>query len=265
MRFRPALSRLRRTAVLALAVVAGVGVTAPRGWAQGRAGADPVPAGASATRAALTASLAAAERRGDRATAAVVRRRLTEGDLGPGDRLSVTLALDTIARYEFVVRDSQRVDVPPLGSLSLRGVLRSELQPAFVRFYERYYRNPDVRVQSLIRVGFLGAVQKPGYYAVPPDAPVTEAFTANAGGPSGNADLGRIEVRRATQRLYDRKGYERVARDGLTFDEAGLRSGDEIRVAERRQRNTVQVVQTVVFAITALTSLVFLIRTAYDN
>jgi protein involved in polysaccharide export with SLBB domain len=101
-----------------------------------------------------------------------------------------------------------------------------------------------VRVQSLIRVGFLGAVGKPGYYNVPPDAPVAEALTANAGGLAGNGDPKRIEIKRGSQRLYDRKGYERVAREGLTFGEAGLRSGDEIAVGEKKQRNFGQILQT---------------------
>jgi protein involved in polysaccharide export with SLBB domain len=221
--------------------------------------------GASATRAGLTAALAAAERRGDRAASAAIRQRLTEGDVGPGDRLAVTLALDTVSRQELVVRDSQRVDVLPLGSFSLRGVLRSELPDAFRRFYLQYYRNPEVRVQTLVRVGFLGAVQKPGYYTVAPDAPIADAFTASAGGPAGNADPKKIEVKRAGRRLLDRKGYERVAREGLTFDEAGLRSGDEVHVGERKSRNTGQIIQTSVFALSALISLVFLIRSAYGN
>ena len=221
-----------------------------------------VATSSAAKRPALTAALAAAERRGDRETAAAIRRRLTEGDVGPGDRLAVTLTLDTIARYEYVVRDSQRVDVLPIGSFSLRGVLRSELPEAFRRFFLQYYRNPDVRVQSLIRVGFLGAVQKPGYYSVAPDAPIAETFLANGGGPGGNADPKRIEIKRGGQRLYDRKGYERVARDGLTFDEAGLRSGDELRIGERRQRNFGQILQTTLLAISAFTTLVFLIRSA---
>jgi protein involved in polysaccharide export with SLBB domain len=156
--------------------------------AQRTSGNEPaVAASATATRAALTAALADAERRGDRASASGIRRRLTEGDVGPGDRLVVTLTLDTIASYEVVVRDSQRVEIPALGAFSLRGVLRSELPEAFRRFYLQYYRNPDVRVQSLVRVGFLGAVQKPGYYNLPPDAPVAEAFLTNAGGPPATA------------------------------------------------------------------------------
>ena len=153
----------------------------------------------------------------------------------------------------------------PLGNLSLSGVLRSEAQPALLRFFQRYYRNPEVRVQPLLRVGFLGAVGKPAYYSVPPDMPIADALVQVAGGPAGNGDPERVEVRRGSERVLDRKAFTRAARDGLTFADAGVRSGDEVRVSERKNRSTGQLVQTVFFGVSALTSLLFLVRAFYNN
>jgi protein involved in polysaccharide export with SLBB domain len=217
-----------------------------------------------ATRAQLQAALAAAERRNATAEATRLRQRLTDGDFRAGDRLQVTLVIDSATQTELVVRDSQRVDLPPLGSLSLRGVLRSEAQPALLRFFQRYYRNPEVRVQPLVRIGVLGAVAKPGYYSVPPDAPIADAIATAGGGPAPNADLGRVEVRRGSARVLDRRGYQLAARDGLTLSDAGVLSGDEVRVPERKQRNTGQILQIAFFGISALTSLLFLIRAFYN-
>jgi protein involved in polysaccharide export with SLBB domain len=209
--------------------------------------------------------LADAERRGARAEAARIRERLTNGDFRVGDRLAIALTIDSTTQFEAVVRDSQRVEITPLGSVYLRGVLRSEVQAAVRRFYLRFYRDPNVRVQSLVRVGFLGAVAKPAYYSVPPDLPIADALTSAAGGPAGNADLSRVEVRRGNERVLDRKAYQRAARDGLTFSDAGLRSGDEVRVPERKVRSAFQTFQTVFFGVSALTSLLFLIRTFYND
>jgi hypothetical protein len=42
-------------------------------------------------------------------------------------------------------------------------------------------------------------------------------------------------------------------------------SGDEVRVPERKQRSTGQIVQTVFWGVSALTSVLFLIRAFYNN
>jgi protein involved in polysaccharide export with SLBB domain len=242
----------------AMIVVAALLAWASPTWAQLSVSAA-AQTGPNATRAALTAAAADAERRGDRATAAVLRERLAVGDLRPGDRLVVQLTTDTIARYEFVVRDSQRVDVPPLGSVSLRGVLRSELQSAMQRFYTQYYRNPQVRVEPLIRIGVMGAVANPGFYSVPPDMPVADVLRERAGGTAGNARMDRIEIKRGGERVVDRGSYQRAARDGLTFDDLNLRSGDEIQVPGQNRRNwwqTVRIVTSVIFALVAVLGLI---------
>lgn len=219
-----------------------------------------------ATRAALTQSLADAQRRGARDEAARLRERLAYGDMRPGDRLAVTLTVDSTRQLDLVVRDSQRVEVPPFAPLSLHGVLRSELQPVMLRYFRQYYRNPDVRVQPLVRVGVLGAVQKPGYYAIAPDAYVTDLLTEKGGGgAAGNADQGKIELKRGGQKILDRKGYKRAAREGLTLADAGVRSGDELQVPERKNRSTTQILQNVFFGISALTSVFFLIRAFYNS
>jgi len=267
---RRALGGARTAWFVWAALTLAVAAAAP-GRVAAQAGRAPVTRGSTsptavyATRAQLTQALADAERRGARDDAARIRSRLASGDFRPGDRLAVTLTVDSTRQFELVVRDSQRVEVPPLGDLYLRGVLRSEAQPVALRFFQRYYRNPEVRAQPLLRVGFLGAVGKPAYYSVPPDVPVADALVSAAGGAAPNADLGRVEIRRGSERVVDRKAYSRAARDGLTFSDLGVRSGDEVRVPERKRRDVFQIVQVAFFAISALTSLLFLVRAFYNN
>jgi protein involved in polysaccharide export with SLBB domain len=252
---------------LVAAVVAAALGPAPAAAQAGRAPAAGATAstGPFATRAQLQAALADAERRRATSEATRIRQRLTNGDFRAGDRLVLTIMLDSTSQSELVVRDSQRVDLPPLGSTSLYGVLRSEARPAMLRFLQKYYRNPDVRVEPLVRVGFTGAVAKPGFYSVPPDAPLADVLVSAAGGPVGSADIGKIEVRRGQQRVVDRDAYKRAARDGITVADAGVVSGDEVRVPERKNRSTGQVVQTLFWGVSAVTSLIFLIRTFYTD
>ena len=251
--------------MVAVCVAAGPARLAAQAGRTAGDGAPVSPTAAYATRAQLTEALAAAERRGTRDEVARIRDRLGAGDFRAGDRLAVTITVDTARQLDLVVRDSQRVEVAPLGDLYLRGVLRSEAQPAVLRFFQRYYKNPEVRVQPLLRVGFLGAVNRPAYYSVPPDIPVADALVSAAGGTAGNGDVGKIEVRRGTDRILDRKAYQRAARAGLTFADVGVRSGDEVRVPEKKTRSTFQILQSVFFGVSALTSLLFLIRAFYNS
>lgn len=220
-----------------------------------------------ATRAELTAAAAAAAGRHDQREVAAIRDRLRYGDFHVGDVLAVTLTIDSTSRPNYVVRDSLLVDASPLGRVSLRGVLRSEVQGVLQRFFNQFYKKPEVRVQPLIRVGFLGAVPKPGYYTVEPDAPVADAFSRVAGGPAQNADLKKIEVKRGPEVLLDAGGYERTARDGLTFDQVTLRSGDEIRVPERHRSSTFQRIRIAAITLGIVTTVLALIRSyyAYQN
>lgn len=254
-------------ATVLVAVLAAVATFAAPATAQGgiTTGAPPVTTpltDANATRAQLTAALADADGRGDGRGAADLRARLREGDLRVGDEFNVTFTVDTTRQYTFQVRDSQQVDIPSLGTVKLRGVLRSELQATMLRFYSQFYRNPTVQVRPLVRIGFLGAVQKPGYYAVAPDTPVADAFTAVAGGPASNADLRKLEVKRGSERLLDHGAYERAARDGLTFDQVAMRSGDAIQVPAQRRSNRFQVIRTIAIGLSVFVTVLTLIRSA---
>src|SRR5437899_1904004 len=66
---------------------------------------------------------------------------------------------------------------------TLRGVLRAELAPVMTRELGRYLEHPVVSAHALLRMSIQGGVTKPGFYFVPADAPLSEAFMA-AGGTS---------------------------------------------------------------------------------
>lgn len=217
-----------------------------------------------ATRAELTAALDAADRAKRTGEAAAIRARLANGDFRPGDRFLVTLATDTMTHLEMVVRDGPSIEWPNLPVMPLGGVLRSELRTAIVQHLGKFVRNPEVTVVPLLRMSITGAVQRPGLYTVPPDAPVTELLMA-AGGPMPQARTDRVVVARGGREVLDRKAYQRAARDGRTLEQAGLRSGDEVRVPEKSTRNWAQIASYAFFGVSALTALLALIRSGYSD
>ncbi|HZF66981.1 MAG TPA: SLBB domain-containing protein [Gemmatirosa sp.] len=177
----------------------------------------------------------------------------------PGDRFVMTLTTDSVVQRELIVRDSIVVDLPPLASLPVRGLLRTELQPALLRHLKRYYRSPEVRVQFQTRIGVVGAVGRPGYYVVTPDATLNDAMQA-AGGAASNAKLGKVELWRYDQRLMNGKTFTNNVRLGRTLGELDVRSGDEIRVPEKSNRNWLQILWVGSALLGSILSLLFLIR-----
>lgn len=181
---------------------------------------------------ALAANLESAG--GDPNTLGRVRHRLTEGDFRPGDRVQIIVQGDTALSQTFTVWPdlSLHLPSPTVGSLPLRGVLRSELETTVSTFIRRFIRNPVVRARPMVRLSIQGEVAKAGYYVVPADAELGEAFMV-AGGTTSNANLGKSKVERNGRRVMDSDALQNAMARGMTLDEAGVREGDQIVIGRR--------------------------------
>ena len=116
----------------------------------------------------------------------------------------------------------------------LAGVLRSELQKRVSTEVLKYVKAQRIDVIPLMRVGVLGAVARPGYFAFASDIPITDAIMG-AGGPTGTADVGRSIVRRQNQEYRSAGETGKAISSGLTLDQFGLSAGDELVVGQRRE------------------------------
>jgi protein involved in polysaccharide export with SLBB domain len=158
-----------------------------------------------------------------------LQRRLEEGDFRPGDQIGLWVDGQTEFPDTLVVEPGPAVLLPNAGVVSLRGVLRSELQDHLTNEIARYVRNPVVRVWPTIRVTVQGTVGQPGFYTFPASLPLGDAIM-QAGGPGADANMGRINVRRGTTVVLDGDAVQQAIADGRSFDQLGLRPGDEIIV-----------------------------------
>src|SRR5256886_13836405 len=137
-----------------------------------------------------------------------VRARLADGDFRAGDR--VLLAVDdpmlgterstTGGKSQaqqlsdtFTVGVGPEIVLPVVGAVSLRGTLRSELEPVMIRAIGSYIRDPVAHARSLVSVGVTGEVARPGFYGLPPDAVVSAVLHA-AGGPTQGARMGNLKL-----------------------------------------------------------------------
>jgi protein involved in polysaccharide export with SLBB domain len=179
------------------------------------------------------------------AESSVVRMRLDQGDLRVGDRVLLNVQDPAPMRGPadrggvkseeqqlsdtFTVGAGQELLLPVVGRVVLKGVLRSELEPALVREITRFIRDPVVHAWALISVGVTGEVARPGYYAVPGDAVVAMLLTA-AGGPTRDAQMNKLKLDRAGKTLWEGNEFRRAIAEGRTLEDLRVQAGDELIV-----------------------------------
>lgn len=190
-----------------------------------------------------------------RTEAELIRSRLEDGDLRIGDRISLVVEGQTQLSDTFNVVAGQVIVLPEIGSIPVRGVLRSELQPHLTSEIGRFIRNPVVHARSLIRVGIMGAVARPGFYTVPSDVLISDAFML-AGGPQASAELDKARIDRGDETIWDANLLRQAVIEGRTLDQLSVRAGDEIFVPQRGSRLTS--LRNGMVIVTGLTSLILI-------
>jgi len=188
------------------------------------------------TRVELAEQAKTAEAQGDQGKASLIRYRLDHGDFREGDRIVVTVPGTGGFSDTLVVRSGKRLQLPQMADLSLDGVLRSELTPQLSTYIAKYLRDPVVRANPLVRVGVLGSVTRPGYYYAAADLPLSDLLMS-AGGPTSEADVAKVSIRREGQIIMDQENTRRALVAGMSLDMLHLQAGDEISVGKQRHFN----------------------------
>ena len=165
--------------------------------------------------------------------AAAIRQRLHDGDFQVGDRILVVMISDALHRDTVVVRSGRTLELPGMVVVPVAGVLRSELQERVSSEVLKYVKAQRIEVTPLMRVGVLGAVARPGYFAFASDVALSDVIMG-AGGPTVTADLGKTTVRRHNQVFRTANETSKAITSGMTLDQFGLSAGDEVVVGQRR-------------------------------
>src|SRR5690606_10313921 len=164
-----------------------------------------------------------------------LRTRLDEGDFRVGDQIDLRVEGEETLSQVFTLRPGPTLQLPGIGDVSLRGVLRSELQDHLSRAIGEYIRDPVVVAESTIRLTISGSVGTPGFHSVPPDRALTDAIML-AGGPSAVASLRGIYIERGGQQIWSGAYLQQAIADGRTLDQMSLQGGDHIVVPIEQPR-----------------------------
>lgn len=217
-------------ATLMLLALCGAGsLSAQRAARSDSAAAMPAPS-AMATRSELEAALAG--QKGNTPLAASIRRRLQEGDIQTGDRIYLEVQGEEALTDTFVVRTGRVLVLPNIPEqIPMQGLLRSELDGYLTRAIAKYIRDPQVDATAMIRVAVLGAVNKPGFYNLPPETLASDVMML-AGGPANDADIRKTVVRRSGTEVAAREQVQAALDRGASLDQMSVNSGDEIVVGK---------------------------------
>jgi protein involved in polysaccharide export with SLBB domain len=184
-----------------------------------------------------------------RAETTYVQQRLTQGDFRVGDQLQIIVedpgpvpgavggaAVPATVEQQlsdtFTVGSNRELTLPDVGVVSLRGVLRADLESFLTSQIARTVRDPVVHAHALINLAVSGGVLKPGYYLVPANAVLPAVITA-AGGASARGELTKAMIKRGPDIFVDAKKVREAVAEGRTIDDLDLRPGDEIAVPEK--------------------------------
>jgi protein involved in polysaccharide export with SLBB domain len=184
--------------------------------------------------AASAPGISGAERLRAESEAALVRDRLTSGDIQVGDQIALVVEGEDALTETFTVRPGQILTLPGIGDISVEGVLRSELEDHLTNQLLKFIRDPVVHAESLVRVTISGEVGQPGFYGVRPERLLSDAIMA-AGGPAANANLEKMYIERAGERIWTGEHLQRAIAEGRTLDQLSLQAGDQIVVPSRGQ------------------------------
>ena len=212
---------------------------------------------AQTSRAELEALLAQAGMSLDPAERILLEERLQNGDFQIGDRIVLMVLEDPTLPDTVTVKVGRVITLPNIPAISLEGILRSELQDYLSAELSKYIREPTVEAVALVRVGILGAVGRPGFYAVPGQTLLSDVIMI-AGGPAPTGDTRKITVRRQSVELINKDEAQAALTYGTTIDRLNLRGGDEIFVGTQSQPFLTSA-QGIILLITAPLALIFAI------
>ena len=174
--------------------------------------------------------------------------------LGPGDVLSISVPIEQLNDREVTVNSDDTIDLPLVGTLSVRGRNLQQLTDLLRQKLSRYMYDPPVAVEvkqyGSREVAIVGAVEKPGLYALMSHSETLMDMLSRAGGmtreaaprvlfiPAGaNPELMREASRlaeqsqpsidegvAATEGVHNQNGSEAEGRDGGSARAGAIRA-----------------------------------------
>lgn len=157
--------------------------------------------------------------------------------LGPGDTLDIVVYGEPDLFRTVTVKPDGAVSLALLGEVKAAGRTTTQLAADLTRLYGKYLKQPSISVTvrefRVDRIYILGQVSRPGEYQLRPGIGIMELL-ANAGGPTGRADLAKVVVIRGRTEAQQLNLLEAFATN--RNPDVKLLAGDVLFVPETDKR-----------------------------
>jgi polysaccharide export outer membrane protein len=157
--------------------------------------------------------------------------------LGPGDTLDIVVYGEPDLSRTVTVKPDGAVSLALLGEVKAAGRTTTQLAADLTRLYGKYLKQPSISVTvrefRVDRIYILGQVSRPGEYQLRPGIGIMELL-ANAGGPTGRADLAKVVVIRGRTEAQQLNLLEAFATN--RNPDVKLLAGDVLFVPETDKR-----------------------------
>lgn len=148
--------------------------------------------------------------------------------LKPGDAIKLSFFnIEDSIKGNYYVEESGRIQFPYIGRVQIVDRDFAEVRSEIIEKYSKLYRNPEINVQSLIRISILGEVGNPGVYYLTGYETISDLL-ALAGGESSDSKIENTFIlRNNTQMKVD---LESFLMGENNIQDIGLESGDKVYV-----------------------------------
>lgn len=181
-------------------------------------------------------------------------------ELHVGDRIALRVDAEVQLTDTFTVRPGPALLLPIVGTVSLAGVPRDQVERALTDAIAKYYRNPVVHARALVHVAVLGEVLRPGFYSVPTDMLMPDILMV-AGGPLPTAQVNGMQIVRGGAPLLRGDSTKKSIARGLTLSQVGIRSEDQFVVPRASDwESKLRVIAAVIAIPVAIITVVILTR-----
>lgn len=166
-------------------------------------------------------------------TADVLRDRLVEGDIRPGDQIKISVLGEASLSTTYDVTPERTIVLPGGTEVPVKGILRSEIQNYLITQLNAYVKDPTVTAMPYVRLQIFGAINKPGFFYAPAGMLLSRVIQEDGGGPQNDARFKKSEIRRNGRVVLDGAEFQDAIYRGRTLDQLNVQAGDEIVVAAK--------------------------------
>ncbi len=147
--------------------------------------------------------------------------------LSPGDQIRIIVWRKPELSGDFVVGANGTITHPLYKAVQVAGIPLNVVEDRLRTFLTQYETNPQLVVQSLVKIVVGGEVRSPNVFPVPPETTIAQAIML-AGGPTERGNIREVTVIREGQAVK-----MDLSRPDTDVSMLQIRSNDQVIVGRR--------------------------------